>query len=159
MIRLRLGPRRILRWVARIPRTAADDGGWVALWLAATILGLMAFVGLLVDGGNQIAARERAADVAQQAARAGADALSPVALHTGLPGSLTADPAAATAAAQRVLSSGGVSGTVAVRGQVVTVHVTVHQRTKVLSAIGLTELSGSATASATPLAGTTRVGA
>jgi len=120
----------------------------------------VAMAGLVVDGGNGIVARERAADIAQQAARAGADALSPISLHTGTPAQLTASPAAATAAAEKVLAADNDvhDSSVSVDGNSVTVHVTVHQKTSILSAVGLNEIPGSATSTATALHGTTTAG-
>ena len=141
-------------------RRQADeaDGGLISLYLVAMMIGLLAMAGLVVDGGNAINARQRAADLAQQAARAGADALSPASLHTAEPSQLRADPGAATRAAYTVLSAGGVTGTVTVDGNAVTVSVTVHEKTTVLSAFGLTEVAGSAAATAIPLHGTTTAG-
>jgi Flp pilus assembly protein TadG len=128
-------------------------------WVIPLMIGLVAMAGLIVDGGNAIAARERAEDVSQQAARAGADALSPLSLHAGVPGALTADPGAAQAAAERVLAAAGISNpTVKVDGDSVTVSVTVHEKTQVLSAFGLREISGSASSTATALHGTTTGG-
>lgn len=137
-------------------RAVADgpDRGAVMFWVVAIMVGLVAMAGLVVDGGNAIAARQRAADVAQQAARAGADALSPSTLHNADPSELTADPTAARAAAQRVLDTAGISHpTVVVTGNSVTVSVTVHEKTQVLSAFGLNDISGSASSTATALHG------
>ncbi|HEY3717761.1 MAG TPA: pilus assembly protein TadG-related protein [Jatrophihabitantaceae bacterium] len=144
----------------RVYSLAADrERGSVALYTVAVMMGLVAMAGLVVDGGNGIAARERAADLAQQAARAGADALSPASLHTGTPDQLSASPAAATAAAERVLAADRrVHGIVSVDGNSVTVHVTVHEKTAIMSAVGLNEISGSATSTATALHGTTTAG-
>ena len=147
----------IRRWVrARLKRAAAEgrDRGAVMFWVVPIMIGLIAMAGLIVDGGNAISARERAEDVSQQAARAGADALSPIALHDSDPSALTADPGAARAAAQRVLDSAGISNpTVVVNGDSVTVSVTVHEKTQVLSAFGLSDISGSASSTATALHG------
>lgn len=144
--------------VLRRLRKVLEDGerGFVSLYVVAITVGLMALAGLVIDGGNALAAREKAADTAQQAARAGADALSPDSLRN--PGALSATPAGATAAANRVLSSGGVTGTVAVEGDQVVVTVTVHQATTILSAVGINQITGTATASATALRGTTTGG-
>ena len=153
--RLRAG----LTQLWRIARVAADgERGAVMFWVIPLMLGVVALVGLVVDGGNAIAARQHAADLAQQAARAGADALSPDSLHVAEPSQLTADPAAATTAADTVLAAGGVAGNVAVDGDSVTVSVTVHQQTQILSAFGLSAVSGSATSTATALHGTTTGG-
>jgi Flp pilus assembly protein TadG len=135
------------------------DRGAVMFWVIPIMVGLIAMAGLIVDGGNAIAARERAEDVAQQAARAGADALSPTALHDANPGQLTPDPGAARAAAQRVLDSAGITHpNVVISGDSVTVSVTVHEKTQVLSAFGLDEVSGSASSTATALHGGTTGG-
>ncbi len=111
---------------------------------------------VVIDGGNALAAREQATDVAQQASRAGADELSPDSLR-GNPTGLTASPATAQAAAQRVLDAADVTGkvTVGVAGDSVTVTVVVHKTTTILSAVGLTDISGTATATAIALHGTT----
>jgi Flp pilus assembly protein TadG len=140
----------------RKARVAANaERGAVMFWVIPVMLGLVAMAGLVVDGGNAIAARQHAADLAQQAARAGADALSPDSLHAAEPSQLTADPGAATTAAEKILAAGGVAGTVTIDGDSVTVSVTVHQQTQILSAFGLSAVSGSATSTATALHGTT----
>jgi hypothetical protein len=51
----------------------ARDQGTVAMFTAIFALFVILLAGLLVDGGLAIHARERAADIAEQAARAGAD--------------------------------------------------------------------------------------
>ena len=154
----RYGGRRIQNFVRRrwtLLREQAD-AGFVCLYVVVVTVGLLAMAGLVIDGGNALAAREQATDVAQQASRAGADALSPASLR-GSPTELTATPAAAKAAAQRVLDSASVTGTVTVgvAGDSVTVTVVVHKRTTILSAVGLTTISGTATATAIALHGTT----
>lgn len=133
-----------------------SERGFVSLYVVAITIGLVALAGLVIDGGNALAARESAADTAQQAARAGADALSPDSLRSA--GALSATPEAARQAANEVLSTGGVTGTVTVDGDQVIVTVTVHKATTVLSAVGLTQITGSATARATALRGTTTGG-
>ncbi|HEX8081478.1 MAG TPA: pilus assembly protein TadG-related protein [Jatrophihabitans sp.] len=126
----------------------------MSLYVVVITVGLLAMAGLVIDGGNALAAREQAADVAQQAARAGADALSPESLR-GSPTGLTASPAAAQAAANRVLDTAGVTGTVNVDGASVSVTVVVHKDTTILSAFGVGPIKGRATAAATALHGTT----
>lgn len=148
------------RWrtsVAARLRCVRDGGerGYIGLYVIAMMMGLFALAGLVVDGGNAIAAREQAADLSEQAARAGADALSPSSLRGANPGGLSATPAGARAAADRVLATGGVSGTVTVNGDNVRVTVVIHKPTTILSAFGMNQISGSATASATAIHGTT----
>jgi Flp pilus assembly protein TadG len=130
------------------------EAGFVSLYVVVITVGLLAMAGLVIDGGNALAAREQATDVAQQAARAGADALTPESLR-GSPTGLTASPAAAQAAANRVLDTAGVTGTVNVEGADVSVTVVVHKDTTILSAFGVGPIKGKATSTATALHGTT----
>ena len=133
---------------------AQAEAGFVSLYVVVITVGLLAMAGLVIDGGNALAAREQAADVAQQAARAGADALSPESLR-GSPTGLTASPVAAQAAANRVFDAAGVTGTVSVDGADVSVIVVVHKDTTILSAFGVGPIEGKATSTATALHGTT----
>lgn len=126
----------------------------MSLVLAVLMVGMLMMAGLVIDGGAAIAAREHATDVAQQAARAGADALSPDSLRTGTPAGLRTDPVAATAAADRVLSAAGITGEETVSGDTVTVTAHVRRRTAILSAVGISNADGSGTASATVVHGT-----
>jgi Flp pilus assembly protein TadG len=67
-------------------RVAARDRGTVSMFTAIFALFVIMLAGLLVDGGLAIHARERAADIAEQAARAGADDIDVEALRqTGEP--------------------------------------------------------------------------
>ncbi|MBA3744492.1 MAG: hypothetical protein H0X00_16485, partial [Sporichthya sp.] len=88
---------------------------------------------------------------AEQAARAGADALARDDAQRG--GPLRLDSAAARAAAERYLATTGHSGTATVLGQTVTVSVTVTRKTAILSAFGIDDLSATSTASARGLTG------
>ena len=142
------------RWTRLRERAEA---GFVSLYVVVVTVGLLAMAGLVIDGGNALAAREQATDVAQQAARAGAGALTPDSLR-GSPTGLTASPAAAQAAANRVLDTAGVTGTVSVDGDNVTVTVIVHKNTTILSAFGVGPIEGKATSTATALHGTTTGG-
>lgn len=135
-----------------------SDRGSIGLLLALLMVGLMAMAGLVVDGGAALAARGRAADVAQQAARAGADALLPRSLRTSTPDRLQVDPTAARFAAQQVLDAGEVTGQVTIAGDTVTVHAHVRRRTALLSAVGINDVTGSASATATVLFGGTSEG-
>ncbi|GAC1322479.1 MAG: hypothetical protein NVSMB13_00940 [Mycobacteriales bacterium] len=75
------------------------DAGAATVLLLLLTPALLALGGLLIDGGTLLAARQHAADLAEQAARAGADRLDTNALRaTGNP---TLDPDAAGAAACR----------------------------------------------------------
>jgi Flp pilus assembly protein TadG len=133
---------------------AAGERGSIALYFAIITLAALVMAGFVIDGGAALATRERAADLATQAARAGADALTPASLR-GQPSGLQANPAAAQAAADRLLQAAGASGIVTVSGDQVTVKVTVHRSTVILSAVGLNDISQTASASATAIYGGT----
>jgi len=128
------------------------DRGSISLWFAITALAAFAMAGLVIDGGQALATREQAADVATQAARAGANALDPQSLRE-LPDHLAADPQAAQQAAQRVLETANATGEVTVAGSTVTVTAHLARSTVVLSAFGLNDISQSATATATTVFG------
>ena len=134
------------------------ERGAVALLMPILAVALLSMAGLVIDGGAALSARGRAADVAQQAARAGADALSPTSLRRSDPDALVVNPAAAKAAAEQILSVGGVDGEVSVSAGSVTVTATVTRPTALLSAVGVNTVTGRATANATVLYGGTTPG-
>ena len=63
------------------PRTG--DRGSVSLWLVIFALVSFVLLAFIIDGGQIMNARERAADIAGQAARAGADTVSVASLRGG----------------------------------------------------------------------------
>jgi hypothetical protein len=139
-----------------LPRRVTGDDterGSIALYFAITTLAALVMAGLVIDGGAALATRERAADLATQAARAGATALTPASLRDS-PAQLQADPTAATQAADAVLTDAGATGQVSVTGDTVTVIAHLPRHTVILSAVGLTDISQTATASATAVVGT-----
>lgn len=142
------------RRLARIYDVARDDRGSVSLYFAIVTLAALVMAGLVVDGGAALATRERAADLATQAARAGADALTQTSLRNADPTGLVADPVAATQAADAILTDAGATGQATVSGDTVTVTAHVPRHTVILSAVGLDDISQTATASATSLVGT-----
>lgn len=137
----------------RLATAGPGDRGSIALYFAIVTVAALVLAGLVVDGGAALATRERAADLATQAARAAATALTPTSLR-GDPAHLATDPAAANAAANAVLSAAGATGRVTVRGADVTVTAHVPRRTTILSAVGLDDISQTATATATAVVGT-----
>lgn len=145
----------------RIRRVRIDDPdrGSAALWLALTMVALLAFAGLVLDGGVALAARGQAADVAQEAARAGADALTPNTVFSGggVAG-LAAQETAANVAAHNVLDAAGATGDVTITAESVTVTAHTSKHTQILSAIGINEVSGTASSTAFPLLGTKTAG-
>ena len=74
-------------------RTALEgdgDRGSVTAYLLIMTVALVVLAGLVLDGGGALAAHGRAADTAQQAARAGADALDDQSLRATNPTAILA---------------------------------------------------------------------
>ncbi|WP_028649050.1 TadE/TadG family type IV pilus assembly protein [Nocardiopsis sp. CNT312] len=123
-----------------------DDRGQLTLFFAIAVVGLLLVAGLVVDGGAQIRAAQRSQAVAEEAARAGVQAVDLDALMRGE--GARVDPQQARLAAESYLRASGADGTVAAGTEAVTVEVTLSEPTLFLSLIGVGELSvsGSATA-------------
>ena len=68
---------------ARRAALSATDRGSVSLWVVIFAFVTLYLLVLVVDGGQVIVAKSRAADIAEQAARAAADDLNPDSLRTG----------------------------------------------------------------------------
>ena len=129
-----------------------DQDGSLSAFVVLLLVAMMALLGLVVDGGSALAARQSAADEAEQAARAGAGALSVEALRAG---ALQLDPSAAVAAAESFARAAGYPGTATVSGGVVTVRIRFRVPTEVLGIIGIDSLPVSAQASAVDVQGVT----
>jgi hypothetical protein len=131
-----------------------EDRGAATAWaiLMVAVVGLLC--GAVLDGGNAMAAKVAALDLAQQAARSGANALDLTALRdTGL---IRLDPAAAEAAARRFLDAADLDAadsSVTATGTEVTVTVTRTEPTLLLQAAGVPTLTITATAHAAPATG------
>lgn len=69
---------------------AGRDQGSIAVFTAVFAAGVILLLAVLVDGGNALNARERADDIAEQAARAAVTDLSVPALRSA-PGDVTID--------------------------------------------------------------------
>lgn len=134
-----------------VPRRRADDGALVAFVLLL-LLGLMALLGLVVDGGAALTAHQAAEVEAEQAARYGAGAISVDALRSG---TVRLEPAAAMSAAEWFTTAAGHPGTATVSDGVVTVRISYRIPTTVLGIIGIGSLGVSAVAAAEDLHGVT----
>jgi Flp pilus assembly protein TadG len=139
---------------SRAPSPRPTDEGSATLFVVVIATALLAMAGLVIDGGYALAARQEAGGTAEQAARAGADAISRDTLRSG--GPVRLDPAAAIAAAQSILAATGHTGTATVQGDAVTVTVQITRRTAVLSVIGIDTVSSTSTATAVGLTGIDR---
>ena len=118
---------------------AEGQHGQVTLFVVVATMALLVLAALVLDGGYVLAARRRAIDEANGAARAAVQALAPAAYRSSA--DVVLDPAAATAAAQDYLAAAGHTGAVGVDGAEVTVSVRFDQPMALLGIIGIDEIS------------------
>ncbi|MCW2588310.1 MAG: TadE-like protein [Mycobacterium sp.] len=124
-----------------------DDRGSISIWLVTSSVVMMMLVGLAVDLGGQVHAKQRAHDIAAQAARTGGQQVQSAPAVTG--DFLAIDIAAAKNAAEDYLSAAHVSGTVKVTdAETLTVEVTDVYTPRFLGAIGIGDLTVTGEASA-----------
>jgi hypothetical protein len=129
-------------------RAAQADSGQITAFVVVMATALILLAGLVLDGGLTLAARERALNLAQEAARAGAQGINLATYRQN--GDFVLNPALAEADAEQYLASTGTQGTVQVTGNTVTVTVTITQRMQILDAAGLSAITVHASASAVP---------
>jgi putative Flp pilus-assembly TadE/G-like protein len=136
------------------------DRGSISVLVIFFALIALALASLLVDVGNALNARERAADIAEQAARAGANDVDVAALRTGL---VQIDTATACGRAANLVAAYGASSgfnatarCASVSPQQITITVSV--TTKPLIAASLGNFTVHASATAEPVCGVTRAG-
>jgi len=113
-----------------------ERGSLSAFFVVAVLAGFI-IIGLAVDGGHKAQATQRAVAIADEAARAGGNAIDAVAATQT--GDTQVDPSAAIAAAQAYLSAAGVNGAVTVvdGGQTLVVETTLQVQTIFLNMIGV----------------------
>lgn len=136
-----------MRW------TRGKEGGSISAFVALLLLALFALMGLVLDGGSAISAQQSAYDEAEQAARAGAGALSIVDLRDGV---VAVSPQIAIADAVAYTVAAGHPGTASVTNGVVTVEVRYRIPTSILGMVGIPTLPVSASASAVLVHGVTK---
>ncbi len=141
-----LSPRRPRRWCR-----PGEDRGSATVWAMGIVAVIALLSGAVLDGGNAMAARVQALDIAQQAARAGANQLDLAALREQ--GVVRLDPGLAQDAATAFLQRAGATGTVTATPVEVRVTVTRSQPTLLLKAVGVDSIGMSATATAVPQTG------
>lgn len=118
------------------------------MWVVLLAVALFSAAGLVIDGGYALSAKRRAITASEQAARVASDELSSAGLRNG---AVVVNDNAARAAAQSYLASIGATGTVQVNGNRVSVTVTAHYDTTILSMVGVTTIPISATSTATSI--------
>jgi Flp pilus assembly protein TadG len=156
--RLRPHPRRRmsaksthrLLW-SRWCRLARGDRGSATAFGLFLIVVVLVLAGAMIEGGNAMSARGHATDVAQQAARAGADKLDLAVLRND--GLVRIDPAAAQSGATAFLAQVGETGTVTATPTQVFVAVTVTRPGILVPILGIKTLTVRATATAAPITG------
>lgn len=84
---------------------ARGERGSISMFVVIFTIAVLLLAGLVYDGGLAIAARQRAADIAEEAARAGANAVDTDALREGAP--LQLDPNQACANASELVRRDG----------------------------------------------------
>jgi Flp pilus assembly protein TadG len=139
--------------LARIRRRTGDDAGRVTAFATVISLALFAVAGLVLDAGFALSAKVQALDIAQAAARAGAQQLELTLYRTSSQAEL--DPQRATSAAQAWLSAAGAEGDATATTTTVTVTVRRSTNTQLLQLVGVRQLHVSASATATAVQGIT----
>lgn len=139
-------------WLRRLH---ADENGRVTAFVVVLVAAVIAFSGLVLDGGIALASKIRAIGEAQEAARAGAQAIDLSAYRSS--GALRLVPAQATALGRQYLAAAGHSGTVSVADNTVNVTVTVSQPTQLLGLIGIGSITVTGTGQAQPQRGISEV--
>jgi Flp pilus assembly protein TadG len=135
-------------------RRRRGEGGAATVFVIGLAIVLLVAAGLVIDGGLAINARMKVADDAEQAARAGADAIDLDTLRTS--GQVTIDPALARSAASSYLADVGYAfGQYDVTVDADSVDVTVRDRvgTALLELVNISNFDVRAYATASPLTG------
>jgi Flp pilus assembly protein TadG len=143
IVRPRLGRRRL------VPRQRSEDGQFLAMTVVFMTM-FLALAGLVADGGRYFDAKQAAASVAEQAARAGAGSLDVGQLHAG---TVAIDPATATTSAESYMTGAGHPGSSWVVGNTVYAQISYRQPTQLLGVIGISSLQITVTESATDVTG------
>lgn len=146
------------RWRATLAEGSTDRGA-ATVFVVGFSLVLFACAGLAIDGGRAINARDRVNDVAEQAARAGANQLDDGSLRA-MKGAVVLDADAAQFEANRFVNQANTSHTaytayttVAADGGSVTVQVEETYQTAILGIVGINSMTVSGTATSSPATG------
>jgi len=126
--------------------THGRDRGSITGFVVVITLLVLACAGLAVDGARVVGAKVSAADHAENAARVGAQEVTALRIGTWV-----LDPARATRAAEGYLASHGVAGSVSVSANRISVTVRSTVATTLLSLVGVSSKTVSATRSSDPI--------
>lgn len=138
-----------------ILRRLREDSGQAAPLVAVSLLGLLAVIALVIDGGMLFAGRRDLQSIADATARAGAMEIDEQALREGDGRTVALQPELAEMAMAEYLRTEGFDGSVTTLAD--TTHAVVHLRTEhqtiLLSLVGIRDLSITASATAGPRSG------
>jgi Flp pilus assembly protein TadG len=138
------------RWRA-MAAVSFPERGSATIFVVGFAVVLLAGAGLAIDGGRAINARDKATDVAEQAARAGADQVDNRALRAG--GVVVLDQGAARVRADSFVLDAGYVPTTSTSANTVTVRTSATYRTALLGIIGINSIEVSGIATASPVTG------
>ncbi|MGD9530794.1 pilus assembly protein TadG-related protein [Pseudonocardia sp.] len=143
-------PATRLRLLRRAHRADRADEGHVTAFVVVAVTGLVLVAGLVLDGGNALAARSRAIWIAEEAARAACQQIDLAGYRAGRP--LVLDRDAADRAGRDYLASAGAGGSVRVDADAVTVTATVRVQPQLLDVLGIGafEVTGTGAARTAP---------
>ncbi|RFS81467.1 putative Flp pilus-assembly TadE/G-like protein [Actinomadura pelletieri DSM 43383] len=147
-----------MRWsiLTTTRKLRTRDDGTISLLVIVFFLALLAAAGLVVDGGTKLRAAREASAVAEEAARAGAGRIDRDRAYAE-GGRFVIDRTAAVSAARAYLASSGNTGSVSItNGRKIRVTVTISEPAILLSAIGISDLQVTKTATADLLQGVER---
>ena len=144
-------PMRYRRRARAFQRSGAGcgDDGYATVWTALTGFILIVLAGLIVAAGVVFGAQERGYDLAQSAARAGAQEIDLDLLRAD--GQVRLNPGRAITTARQFLARAGATGTVTATTTSVTVTATTRQPTTMLAHLGVDTVTVTATGRATPV--------
>lgn len=131
-----------------------DETGSVTAFVVVFMVALLAVAGLVIDGGRILAARREAANVAESAARAGAQELDENSVRAA--GTRRLAPGHARLAAEQYLERTGYEGSVRLDGETVVVTVTINRPLLILGIAGLADATVTSHGSARALRGITQ---
>ena len=134
----------------------ADEEGAATIFVVGVATALLMLAGLLYDGGRVLAARREAFHTADNAARAGAQAVDIDVVRSGA--SPLLDAAAAEIAAREYLQRLGLDGEVLVTADQVSVTVSLDVEMALLQTIGLNGRTVTGTGRAQIVEGISRAG-
>ena len=141
--------RHCRRAAARLKPRVGHDDGYATVWTALTGFILIVLAGLIVAAGVVFGAQERGYDLAQAAARAGAQEIDLDVLRAD--GQVRLNPARAITRARQFLTRAGATGTVTATTVSVTVTATTRQPTTMLARVGVDSVTVTSTGRATPV--------